>query len=284
MFLISGPDLVIAAAKAGIIGAFPATNARQIEELQSWFEKIRQMLTPAERTRWGVNLIVHKSYDRFERELDLVLEYQPPIVITALGNPQRPLECVHSYGGVVLADVINIEQARRAIDKGVDGLILVCAGAGGHTGAYNSFAFVEEVRAFWDGLLVLAGGISTGRAIKAAVTLGADLVHMGTRFIAVPESLVCDDYRQMVLRARIQDIITSAAVSGVPANWLRESLERAKINPDMLHKPIKVDFSNAAGDSKVWKDVWGAGHGVGSVMEIEKVSSIVSSLVSEFES
>ena len=185
MFLISGPDLVISAGKAGLLGAIPAPNARTIPDLDAWFARISTELGEVERADlWAVNMIVHKSYDRFDAELDLICRYRPRIVVTALGSPRRVLDAVHGYGGAVFADTIDPNQAKKAIDAGADGLILVAHGAGGHTGRFNPFAFVEEVRSFWDGPLILGGGIATGRAIRAAEVLGADFAYLGTRFIA----------------------------------------------------------------------------------------------------
>jgi nitronate monooxygenase len=279
MFLISGPELVIAAAQAGIIAAFPAPNARTIEDLKAWLERITGAL--GETGNWAMNMIVHNSYDRFEAELALVEAYQPKLVITALGSPKRVAPRVQAYGGAVFCDVITAEQARKAVDAGVDGLILVCAGAGGHTGQFSAFAFVEEVRRFWPGPLALAGAIGTGRGIRAAQMLGADFAYMGTRFIACPESLVSDDNRAMLVRAGMGDVKTTAAISGVPANWLRESLEAAGFTPEMLKAEKKVDFSNLHGESKAWKTIWGAGHSVGRTLAVQTVAEVVAQLAGE---
>lgn len=284
MFLISGPDLVIAAGKAGLIGALPAPNARTIEDLAAWLPRISGELEEAGRAgMWAMNMIVHRTYDRYEAELDLICRYKPRLVVTALGSPARPLERVHAYGGAVFADVITPEQARKAVDAGADGIILVCAGAGGHTGTYSPMAFVEEVRAFWNGPLVLSGAIGGARAIQAALTLGADFAYMGTRFIAARESLVSDDNRDMLVRARMSDIVNTAAVSGAYANWMRESLERAGFTPEMLEKKAKIDFSNLHGDSKAWKNIWGAGHAIGATRSIQTTAEIVDELCAEYD-
>lgn len=202
MFLISGPELVIAAGKAGIMAAFPAPNARTIAVLDTWLAQITSELDAANKAgMWAINMIVHSTYERFDAELDLICQYRPQIVITALGSPSRPLERVHGYGGRVFSDVITPTQARKAIDAGADGLVLVAAGAGGHTGLYSPFALVDEVRSFWDGPIVLGGGIGNARGIAAAQMLGADFAYMGTRFIATPESLVSDENRAMLVRA-----------------------------------------------------------------------------------
>lgn len=283
MFLISGPDLVIAAGKAGLMAALPTPNARTIEDLQAWLPRIASELTEAGRPgMWAINMIVHRTYDRYEAELDLICEYKPRIVVTALGSPARPLRRVHAYGGAVFADVITPEQARKAMDGGADGLILVAQGAGGHTGRFSPFAFVEEVRSFWDGPLVLGGAVGGSRAIRAALSLGADFAYMGTHFIAAPETFVTDDNRDMLVRARMSDIVTTAAVSGVPANWMGESLERAGFTPELLEIKAKIDFSNLHGDSKAWKTIWGAGQAVGSVRAIQSVAEIVEDLCAAY--
>lgn len=282
MFLISGPDLVIAAGKAGLIGALPAPNARTIDDLAAWLPKIADELKAAGRPGcWAINMIVHPTYDRFDAELDLVCQYQPRIVVTALGSPKRPLDRVHAYGGAVFSDVINPEQARKAVDAGADGLILVASGAGGHTGLYSAFAFVEAVRSFWDGPVILGGAIGSARGIGAALTLGADFAYMGTRFIAAPESLVSDDNRAMLIRAQMRDIVTTTAVTGIASNWMRESLDRAGFTPEMLEVKKKIDFSNLQ-DVKAWKHIWGAGHAVGETRAVQTVAQIVDELVSDY--
>lgn len=283
MFLISSPQMVIAAAKAGVIGAFPAANARTIEDLGDWLTTISTGLgTDRLAGMWAINMIVHQSYDRFAAELDLICEYKPKIVVTALGSPRRPLEQVHAYGGAVFADVISPDQARKAADAGADGIILVACGAGGHTGRYSPFAFVEEVRRFWDGPLVLGGAIGGARAIRAALTLGADFAYMGTRFISATESLVTDDNREMLVRSRMTDIVTTSAVTGVPSNWMRESLDRAGFNEEMLRAEKKIDFSDIHGESKAWKNIWGAGHAIGSTQAVQSVAETVEELVVDY--
>jgi nitronate monooxygenase len=282
MFLISGPDLVIAAGKAGIIGAFPAPNARTIAMLDSWLAQITGALDAAGKSgMWAINMIVHSTYERFAAELDLICRYRPQIVITALGSPSRPLEAVHAYGGKVFSDVITPLQAKKAIAAGADGLVLVAAGAGGHTGQYSPFALVDEVRSFWDGPIVLGGGIGNARGIAAAQLLGADFAYMGTRFIATPESLVSDENRAMLVRATAGDIVTTSAITGVPSNWMRESLELAGFTPEMLEAKKKIDFSNLHSDTKAWKTVWGAGHSVGQTRSIQTVAEIVDDLESQ---
>jgi nitronate monooxygenase len=283
MFLISGPDLVIAAGKAGILGAFPAPNARTIEDLAAWLPRITRELDAAGRSgMWAINMIVHPTYERFDAELDLVCEHKPRIVITALGSPARPLERVHAYGGMVFSDVITPVQARKAVDAGADGLVLVTSGAGGHTGQYSPFAFVEEVRRFWEGPLILGGAIGSARAVRAALTLGADFAYMGTRFIATRESLVSDENRDMLVRATMSDVVTTAAVTGVPANWMKESLDAAGFDAALLEQKKKIDFSNLHGDTKAWKNIWGAGHSVGTTRSIQTVREVVDELVEDY--
>jgi len=283
MFLISGPDLVIAAAKAGIIGAFPAPNARTIEDLRAWLPRITGELADAGKDgMWAINMIVHKTYERFDAELDLICEYKPKIVITALGSPKRPLERVHAYGGAVFSDVINPQQARKAADAGADGLILVGHGAGGHTGQYSLFAFIEEVRSFWDGPLIVGGAIGSGRAVRAALTLGADFAYMGTRFIATPESQVSDRNREMLVRSQMTDIVTTTAITGIASNWMKESLDEAGFTAEMLEEKKKIDFGNLHGDTKAWKNIWGAGHGIGNTREIQTVQGVVDQLAEEY--
>ncbi|WP_367104294.1 NAD(P)H-dependent flavin oxidoreductase [uncultured Psychrobacter sp.] len=284
MFLISGPDLTIAAAKAGIIGCFPAPNARTITDLENWLDKIEAELKGTDyEGMWAMNMIVHKSYDRFEDELQLVERYKPKFVVTALGSPKRVLDRVHAFGGKVFADVINAEQAKKAVDAGVDGLILVCSGAGGHTGQYSAFAFVEEVRRFYDGPIIVGGAIQSAKSIAALLALGADFAYMGTRFISCPESLVTDDYRDMLVNSSMADIVTSDVVSGVMANWLKSSLEKSGFDLKSSKGSTEIDFSDIHGESKAWKDTWGAGHGVSATESIQSVAEVVDSLVAQFK-
>lgn len=286
MFLISGPDIVIAAGKAGLIGAFPAPNARTMDDLSNWLQKIEGELSAAGRSgQWAINMIVHKTYDRFDQELELVCQHKPKIVITALGGPQRALDAVHAYGGLVFSDVITPFHARKAVDAGADGLILVCNGAGGHTGSYSPFAFIQEVREFWDGPLIVGGAVSSARGIAAMLMLGADYAYMGTHFISAKESLVTDDNRQMLIRAGMQDIITTAAISGVNGNWMRESLERAGYTDleALADAKGRLDFSNIQGESKAWKNVWGAGQGVGATKKVKTVERIVEDLARDWK-
>jgi len=280
MFLVSGPAMVIAACRAGIIGSFPTQNVRSDAELEDWFSTIdaatglRGGCAP-----YAVNLIVHASYSRRDSDLDAVLRYRPRIVITALGSPRSIVDAIHSYGGIVLADVISIRLARKALDAGADGLVLVAAGAGGHTGAVTAMALVDEVRRFFAGPVVLGGGIGSGRAIRAAQVLGADLAYMGTRFIATTESMVSEVQKQMVVSSSSEDIFASDAFTGVNANWLRPSVVAAGHDPQALPRG-QVDFSRQ--DQKRWRDLWSAGQGVGSVDRICPVAEVVEQLLTEY--
>lgn len=277
MFLVSTVELVVAACRKGAIGTVPAANARTVEILDEWFHRISTQLGPAD-APWGVNLLVHKSYHRLDQDLEVVARYRPPLIITALGSPKEVIECVHSYGGRVFADVNSVQHARKAVSLGVDGLVLVAAGAGGHTGMMSAFAMVPAIREFFSGTLVLGGGIINGSGIRAAETLGADLASMGTAFIACPESMASDSYRQMLLDSDIDDLILTKAVSGVPAYWLRKSLAAVGINADELASAEPVH--NA--DIERWTKVWSAGHGVGSLNAIEPTAALVDRLIREY--
>ncbi|MBR9829544.1 MAG: nitronate monooxygenase [Oceanospirillales bacterium] len=278
MFLVSSPELVIASARAGAIGALPAANARTVETLGEWMAQIH-----AEQLPWLFNMIVHSSYDRFEAELELVRRYQPAIVSTALGSPARVTEAVKAYGGLVVADVITPTMARKSIAAGVDGLILVCSGAGGHTGRYNPLAFIHEVREFWDGPLGVAGCVSRGEDVLAMQVAGADFVVSGTRFIAAQESFANGDYCDMLVASGLEDIVETTAVSGVNATWMRASLERAGIPLDQGASAKPIDFSgNISTANKAWKDVWSAGQGVGATRAVVSTCQIMDKLHAEY--
>lgn len=282
MFLQSGPDMVIAACKAGMVGSFPSLNTRSTEQLEEWLQRITTELDPATDAPWAINLMMHRSNLRRDEDLALAVKYRAPIVISALGSPRDAVAAVHSYGGSIYADVISVSFARKAIAAGVDGLVLVAAGAGGHTGQLSGFAFVEEVRRFWDGPIVLGGGISSGRAIRAAEVLGATYAYLGTRFIATNESMAVDEYKQMLVAASGEDIICSDALTGVKANWLRGSLVQAGYDPENMPVSGDIDITRATGDSKRWRDVWAAGQGAGAIDEILPVADLVERLVSEY--
>lgn len=284
MFLVSGPDMVIAAARAGIIGALPSPNARTTAILDDWLARIAAEIAGSPQAAgWAVNLVVHPSNDRLADDLACVVRHRPPLVITALGSPARVVDAVHGYGGRVFADVNSVGFARKAAAAGVDGLVLVAAGAGGHTGAMAGFAFVEEVRRFWDGPLVLGGAIATGHAVRAAEILGADLAYIGTGLIACEESLADPGYKQMVVAAGGEDIVLSPGITGVPANWLRASLIAAGHDPDDMPKARRPDFADAQGTAKAWKNVWSAGQGVGTVAAVEPLAAIIARIGQQYE-
>jgi len=281
MFLVSTPDLVIAGAEAGVVAGLPAPNARTTEILDEWMSQIHSALS-AESKPWLFNMFVHSTYDRFDRELALVERYRPTMVSTALGSPKHVIEVVKNYGGSVLADVITPEMAKKSVAAGVDALILVTQGAGGHTGRYHPLAFLQEVRRFWQGPVGIAGCISSGADIAAMIMAGADFVVAGTRFIAAQESMASSDYVAMMAEATIADIVESKAVSGVSANWMLPSLEAAGIDPaaGRINKPIDLSGNRA---DKAWKNVWSAGQGVGTVLGAQSCAAIVDTLHAEFQ-
>ena len=282
MFLVSGPQTVISACKAGVMGSFPGPNARTTADLRDWLSEITASVTEDD-APWAMNMITHSSYGRFDEELALVEEFKPALVITALGGPHRVTEQVHGYGGMVFADVTSPTFARKALDKGADGLVLVCAGAGGHTGQYAMIPFIEEVRSFFDGPLIVGGGIGTGKAIRAVENLGADFAYVGTRFLAAQETMIPDAYREMVWQSRMEDLITSKAITGALGNWMRASVEAAGISLDDMQTAATLDFSgDMHAGSKAWKHVWSAGQGVGGVTERETIAEIVSLLLAQY--
>ncbi len=291
MFLVSSPELVVECCKAGIIGSFPSLNARTVDVLDDWMTRIAEELKKAREDQpdrriapWAVNLIVHRTNPRYESDLELIRKHRPPIVITSLGNPAPVVDIVHGYGGLVFSDVSTLVHARKAAGSGVDGLILVCYGAGGHAGTINPFAFVGEVRRFWDGLLILAGCISGGRDIFAARAMGADLAYMGTRFIPASESFASDEYKEMLIQSDLDDLIYTDAFSGVHANFLKPSIRRAGLDPDRLQKKETVDFSHLdQTNAKAWKDIWSAGQGVGRIERVQTASEIVADLKREYD-
>ena len=283
MFLVSGPDAVIQSCKEGLMGSFPGPNARTIDDLRSWFEIIDTKLNH-EDAPWAFNMITHNSYGRFDQEITLVEEFKPKIVITALGGPHRVTQQVHAYGGLVFADVNSPSFAKKAIDRGADGLVLVCTGAGGHTGEYALMPFLDEVRSFFDGPIMVGGGISNGRSIRAAETLGVDFAYIGTRFLAAQETLISDAYRQMVWDSKMEDLIQSRAITGALGNWMKASVEASGLSLDDTKKIAKIDFSgDMHAGSKAWKTVWSAGQGVGNVKKPETIKEIIDILKKEYE-
>ncbi|WP_249976145.1 NAD(P)H-dependent flavin oxidoreductase [Vreelandella olivaria] len=292
MFIVSGPELVIAQCQAGIIGAFPALNARPAETLREWLQQITGTLAEYDACHpqqpaapFAVNQIVHPTNDRLEHDVALCAEFKVPLVITSLHSPERVVEQVHTYGGFVFHDVTTLRHARKAIDAGVDGLILVCHGAGGHAGRLNPFAFVAEVRRFYDGPLVLAGAITKGEQIVAAQALGVDLVYMGTRFIATQEANAQAAYKQMVLDAAAGDIVYTNLFTGVHGNYLRQSIEQSGLDPDALPEGDKTSMRYGSGGSskaKAWRDIWGAGQGVGGIASMSSVANEVATLRDDY--
>ena len=281
MFLVSGPKLVKACNREGVIGSFPFPNARTIETLDGWLDELRRD-ADATGVPLAVNLTTHRSYDRLADEIALIANHKPEIVITALGGPDPVIDVVHAYGGKVIADVNSVRYARRAAEKGVDGLALVSAGAGGHTGNMAGFAFISEVREFFDGLVVLAGGIGTGGAIRAAEVAGADLCYMGTSFIAAEESIATDEYKEMLVKAGFDDLVLSDLLTGAKAYYLRSSLEKMGYDPDNMAAGTGFDMSNSQTQIKAWRDIWSAGHGVGSVTQVAPAAEIIATLKREY--
>lgn len=282
MFLISGPELVLAACREGVIGSFPTPNARTVAVLDEWLDGITSGLD-GNHAPWAANVVVHRSNTRLDEDLDLVIRYRAPIVITALGSPRAIVERVHGYGGLVFADVNSVPFARKAVEAGVDGLVLVAAGAGGHTGQMTGFSFVPAVREFFDGPLVLGGGITDGAGIRAAEVLGADLAYMGTRFIACEESLAAPGYRDMLISSTIDDLILTRAITGVAANWLKPSIALAGYDLDAMEKNPDIDFTDPQSGAKRWAQVWSAGHGVGMIDRTETAASLIARLRQEYE-
>lgn len=279
MFLVSTVELVIASCKSGVIGSIPMLNARTAEICEEWLKQLKDNL-PTE--PWAVQFVAHKTNKRHDTDLELIRKYQPPIVISSLGHPGAVTEVVHAYDGLVFSDVATLKHAKKAAEANVDGLILVCAGAGGHAGTLNPFAFIDAVREFWDGYIILAGGISDGNDILATKIMGADFAFMGTKFIATTESSAFSDYKQMLIDSSIEDIIYTDSFSGVHANYLIPSLLNNNIDPNNLKSRDTIDFSHMV-DVKAWKDVWSAGHGVSTVKKVESVSTLVTRLTNEYD-
>ena len=300
MFIVSNARLVIASSKAGIVGSFPTANCRTLEALDETFTEITEALGSGEGALpWAVNIIVSKMYARSNDDIDLILKHKPPIVITSLGNPEEVVRKVHEYGGLVYSDVINLYHSKKAISAGVDGLILVCNGAGGHTGDLSPFAFVSEVRQIFDGTIIVGGSISSGDSVLAIQALGANMAYMGTRFIATQESDATEDYKKMILNASASDIIKSNKITGVNGNWLEESLKNAGISPNasgiqstisdfkkmvmpLIKQKLKVDFDVTKATAKRWKDIFSAGQGVGSISNVPSVEDLVLELERQY--
>jgi len=292
LFIVSGPELVIAQCKAGIVGSFPALNARPAGVLEQWIVRIKAELADFERTTgrkaapFAVNQICHVSNDRLAQDNNVCARQQVPIVITSLRAPKEVVESTHSYGGIVLHDIINIRHAKKAVDEGVDGLIPVCAGAGGHAGVLSPFALVAELRTFWNGTIALSGSIANGRAILAAQALGADLAYMGTRFIATQEANAPAAYKEALIEAASGgDIVYSNLFTGVHGNYLRSSVVAAGLDPDDLPQSDKSKMNFGSGGTtkqKAWRDIWGAGQGVGQIADAPTVAELVGRLETEY--
>ena len=293
LFIISNPDLVIAQCKAGVVGSFPALNARPEPALEQWLERITNELAehnarhperPA--APFAVNQIVHKSNDRLERDLELCAKYKVPITITSLGAREDVNRSVHAYGGIVLHDVIDNAFARKAIDKGADGLIAVASGAGGHAGRLSPFALLHEIREWFDGPLALSGAIASGNAILAAQAAGADLAYVGSAFIATEEAHADERYKQMIVDSSAADIIYSNLFTGVHGNYLRQSIVNAGLDPDALPQsdPSKMNFgSGGSSKAKAWRDIWGAGQGVGAIKRVVPAAELVARFADEYQ-
>ncbi|EON11137.1 nitronate monooxygenase family protein [Pandoraea sp. SD6-2] len=289
MFIVSYPELVLAQCKAGIVGSFPALNAREPKILEDWLSRMTEELASYKAANpdavvgpLAVNQIVHQSNQRLEHDVRVCVEHRVPIFITSLrAPPKEVLDAVHSYGGIVLHDVINLRHANKALEAGVDGLILVAAGAGGHAGTLSPFALVGEVRKIFDGPLVLSGAIANGGSILAAQAMGADLAYIGTRFIASTEANASDDYKQAIVDASANDIVYTNLFTGVSGNYIRQSILNAGLDPDDLPTADKtaMNFSKA----KAWKDIWGAGQGVGLMDDVRPVAGIVAQLKQEYD-
>ncbi len=290
MFILSQPELVLAQCLNGIVGSFPAMNARPKELLDDWLAQITDALAQARQLRpdekvapFAVNQIVHAANDRLEHDMRLCVKHKVPLIITSLRPPGIVVDAVHSYGGKVFHDVISVRHAERAVKEGVDGLILVCAGAGGHTGTLSPFALISEVRQFWDGPIALSGAISRGEHILAAQAMGADFAYMGTRFIPTPEAHAVAEYKQAVVDSKAADIIRTTCFTGLPANFMRSSILSQGLDPDNLPTKEKDFTHEAAGKPvKAWKDVWSAGQGVGSIDAVEPVADIIARLKAEY--
>ena len=282
MFLVSGPDLVVASCQAGIVGSFPALNQRTTEGFDDWLTQIENRLGP-EDPPYGVNLIVHHTNPRLEADLKVCEAHKVPLIITSLGAVADLVTRVHAYGGLVFHDVTTLRHARKAAEAGVDGLILVCAGAGGHAGVISPFALVPEVRAFFDGTIILAGCISDGHGIAAAQAMGADLAYLGTRFIATSESMAPADFKAMLRDSVAADIVYTASISGVPANFLRQSLIGAGLDPDNLPDKKDIDMGEELDtESRAWKNIWSAGQGVGGIDDTPGTAELVERLAREY--
>jgi nitronate monooxygenase len=292
MFIVSGPELVLAQCKAGIVGAFPALNARPQAMLDEWLSRITEELDAYGRDHaeafvapYAVNQIAHASNDRLEADVEVCIKHKVPIIITSLRPPAAVVEAVHAYGGVVFHDVINVRHARKAIEQGVDGIIAVCAGAGGHAGTTSPFALVKEIRECFDGTIILSGSMSTGNDLLAAQAIGADLAYIGTRFIATEEANAPAAYKEMIVNSTAEDIVYTSLFSGVHGSYLGGSISNAGLDPKGLPEAdkSKMDFGSGGAKAKAWKDIWSAGQGVGSIHDVPPVADLVQRMEQEYQ-
>jgi nitronate monooxygenase len=293
LFIISNPKLVIEQCKAGIIGSMPALNARPAAQLDEWLHEITETLAAYNRANpdkpaapFAINQIVHKSNDRLEHDMEMVVKYKVPVIITSLGARTDVNEAIHSYGGIVLHDIINNFFARKAVEKGADGLIAVAAGAGGHAGVKSPFALVQEIRQWFDGPIALSGAISTGGAVLAAQAMGADFAYIGSAFIATHEARASDAYKQAIVDGTSDDIVYSSLFTGVHGNYLKPSIRAAGLDPDNLPEsdPSKMSFGGGEGSKpKAWKEIWGCGQGIGAVTEVTSAAALVARLEREYK-
>ena len=292
--MVSGPDLVIAQCKAGVIGSFPALNARPQHVLDEWIVRIKTELAEyqeqnpdAKVAPFAVNQICHGSNDRLMQDMETCVKHEVPIIITSLRPPAEVVEAAHSYGGLVYHDVISVRHAKKAAEQGVDGLILVCAGAGGHAGALSPFALLREVKKWFDGTIILSGSIGDGHAVASAIALGADFAYLGTRFIATEEANADQEYKRMLEVSAAEDIVYSSLFTGVHGNYLKPSIKNAGLDPDNLPDADKTSMNFGSGgntDSKAWKDIWGSGQGIGAIKDSPSVAELVGRIKSEYES
>jgi nitronate monooxygenase len=291
LFIISNPKLVIAQCTAGVVGAMPALNARPAEQLDEWLAEITETLAAWNRQHpdrpaapFAINQIVHKSNDRLEHDMAVCAKYKVPVVITSLGARTDVNDAVHAWGGIVLHDIINNSFARKAIDKGADGLIAVAAGAGGHAGVKSPFALVQEIREWFDGPLLLSGALATGGGVLAAQAMGADLAYIGSAFIATDEARASLDYKHAIVEGSSDDIVYSSLFTGVHGNYLKRSIRNAGLDPDQLPEsdPTKMNFGGGEGSKKAWKDIWGSGQGIGAVKAVVPAAALVDRLAAEY--
>lgn len=290
MFLVSGPELVIASCRAGVAGTFPALNARPASQLDDWLTQIDAALSMQRREHpalpcapYGVNLILHASNNRLEEDLATIVRHRVPFVITSLGHPGEVVKAVHAYGGLVFSDIVHAYHARKAAAAGVDGIIAVASGAGGHAGTQSTISLIREIREFWDGVLIASGSISDGASIRAVEVLGADFAYMGTRFIATQEAMAQPDYKQMVVDSGPSDIVYTDAISGTNANFLWPSLARAGFErTELVQGHGKAHLHDMADEARAWRDVWSAGHGVANIHDVPTVAELVDRLEAEY--